>query len=192
REGPAGDPRRGEERHRDHAGALVRPGAGARSRAQARAARRCAGGAAAALYGSAAAGGQALGAQTPHFVAREPPPRGGFSSWLSSLRKSSLAAAVIGRRMVPACNKTFRIKERAGFAPAVQFPRRQRCTRAFAFAGALALAAPAFAAAPQPIYVQFSGPPRELCTSPTHCFFRARMSASSPCTATRITSITSA
>jgi len=32
-----------------------------------------------------------------------------------------------------------------------------RITRALAFAGALALAAPAFAAAPQPIYVQFSG-----------------------------------
>ena len=32
-----------------------------------------------------------------------------------------------------------------------------RITRAFALAGALALAAPAFAAAPQPIYVQFSG-----------------------------------
>ncbi len=32
-----------------------------------------------------------------------------------------------------------------------------RITRVFAFAGALALAAPAFAAAPPPLYVQFSG-----------------------------------
>jgi ATP-dependent Lon protease len=39
REGPGGDPGGSEERHRDHAGALVRRGPGARPRAQARAAR---------------------------------------------------------------------------------------------------------------------------------------------------------
>jgi hypothetical protein len=46
-----------------------------------------------------------------------------------------------------------------------------RSTRAFALAGALALAAPAFAAAPQPIYVQFSGAAKGALYKPDPALF---------------------
>jgi hypothetical protein len=111
REGPAGDPRRGEERHRDHAGALVRRGAGARARAQARAAGRLARPRPRRRRRSSGRKWSSTEKKTPAFA-------GVFLGADSSTRKSGLdAREAAGKRWVPACNNTFHIKKRGWLIP---------------------------------------------------------------------------